>query len=485
MKIKSEDRWAEKQFGAAQLNDVRRNRRLVAMAAAAAKRPSGRVSVVFDRDEERAGAYDFLENPAVRTDALAAVLFNATVEQARRDKCERVYVVIDGSSLTLTDEADSRGLGPIGSPNRVASGLQVMNALAVSDDGVTLGLIDQIYWRRDAVELMPKNERTARNQKRPFEDKECANFVRAAENAVGRLASAKIRACIVIDREADNADILFALGRLDCDFIIRSKWDRRVEKEDKPTLRESLENQPILALHDVEVGRVGRRAARTATVQIRSERVTFNIRKNGSTRESGRLSLTAVWVKEVGSTDKDALDWLLVTNLPVAAHEEATKIVDGYRKRWRVEEFHRTWKQGHCKVEETQLQSVEALTKWTTILAAVAVRIERLKLLARNTPDAPATIELSADEITVLKRDQASRGVTKKRVVPKKPTIAEATRWIAELGGWIDQKGNGPPGSTTIGRGLERLSHMTYALRLRKSAKSLKRTIRLESKGKP
>jgi hypothetical protein len=49
------------------------------------------------------------------------------------------------------------------------------------------------------------------------------------------------------------------------------------------------------------------------------------------------------------------------------------------------------------------------------------MRIERLKYLARTTPDAPATIELSADEIAALKRDQASRGVKKKRVIPASP----------------------------------------------------------------
>ncbi len=73
-----------------------------------------------------------------------------------------------------------------------------------------------------------------------------------------------------------------------------------------------------------------------------------------------------------------------------------------------------------------------------------ATRIERLKYLSRNQPELPATLELSADEIEVLKRDQASRGVKEKRVVPASPTLADVTRWIAELGGWIDRKGNGP-----------------------------------------
>jgi hypothetical protein len=484
MQKQSASRWAEENFGGAQLNDVRRGRRLVMMAAGMAHRPKGTVAAVFDRDEERAGAYDFLENPAIKADAIAKVLFEATAERARGN--ESVFVIVDGTALTLADDAEKRALGRVGSPNRAARGLQVMNAYAVASNGVPLGLVDQIFWARDDLEVMSKDERTKRNQKRPFEEKECANFVRAAQNAIDRLAKVKTRACIVIDREADNSDILFALGRLECDFIVRSKYDRRVAAPSRLTLRETLEKAPLLGGHDVEVRRTGQRPARSARVELRSHRVEFNIRKGDDTsRESGRLELTAVSLMEVGSAEKDRLDWLLFTNLSVATRPGAQAIVDAYRNRWRIEEFHRTWKQGGCNVEDAQLHSFEALRKWATVLAAVATRIERLKYGSRNTPDASASTELSADEIEVLKRDQRSRGVKRKRVVPSAPTIADVTRWIAQLGGWIDQKGNGPPGSITLGRGLERLSHLTAAHHSRKSVKSREPRSRLGSKGKP
>lgn len=96
--------------------------------------------------------------------------------------------------------------------------------------------------------------------------------------------------------------------------------------------------------------------------------------------------------------------------------------------------------------------------------------------MRRTTPDAPASVELSDEEISVLKRDQESRGVKKKRVVPEHPTLKDVTRWLGQLGGWIDQKGNGELGATTIGRGLERLPHLVYAFR-EKVAKRRKATI--------
>jgi hypothetical protein len=50
-----------------------------------------------------------------------------------------VYVIVDGTALTLTDEGEKRELGRVGSPNRAARGLQVMNAFAATTDGVPLG----------------------------------------------------------------------------------------------------------------------------------------------------------------------------------------------------------------------------------------------------------------------------------------------------------------------------------------------------------
>ena len=129
----------------------------------------------------------------------------------------------------------------------------------------------------------------------------------------------------------------------------------------------------------------------------------------------------------------------------------------GYTQRWRVEEFHKTWKSGACKVEESQLRSQQAVTLWATMLAAVAARIERIKYLARSSPDQPATVELSNHEIRAL--ILLMRGITmRNETIPDTtPTIGQATEWIARLGGYTGKSSGGPPGSITIRRGLEKV----------------------------
>src|SRR5687767_6230518 len=147
MRGSSAREWAIKEFGAAELGDIRNTRRLVDMAEAAASRPSGKVAAVFNRSREREAAYDLLENPRFEAEAIAASIYAATLERCRG--IPEVFIVIDGSALTLTDTTLSKDFGPIGSANRPARGLRVMTALAVSSDGIPLGLLEQMYWARE------------------------------------------------------------------------------------------------------------------------------------------------------------------------------------------------------------------------------------------------------------------------------------------------------------------------------------------------
>jgi hypothetical protein len=132
-------------------------------------------------------------------------------------------------------------------------------------------------------------------------------------------------------------------------------------------------------------------------------------------------------------------------------------VVFGYTQRWRIEDFHRAWKRGICNVEDTRLRARAHVIKWASVLAAVAVRAERLKHLSREQPARPASDELSKieiDALLLLKRRNRKRT----EVIPDTiPDLETATRWIAELGGYTGKSSGGPPGATTIARGLERL----------------------------
>jgi hypothetical protein len=191
-------------------------------------------------------------------------------------------------------------------------------------------------------------------------------------------------------------------------------------------------------------------------MSVRVAQVTL-VLKNKRTGSKRSLTLTAVLTRETSPvpTGEHALDWLLLTNAVVTRLADAQQVIYGYTQRWRIEDFHKTWKSGACNVEHTQLRSTQAVMTWASILAVVATRIERLKLLSRTQPQLPASMELSNYEIRALLHLRQEINHRAEIGLDDMPTIGQATVWIAELGGYTGKSSGGPPGSITLRRGLE------------------------------
>lgn len=449
-----ESAWAQEQFGRTDLGDARRTARLVRMATSAARAPAGTVTAVFDDDAERQGAYDFLESPRIAAEALERGVGEAAARRCGEES--RVFVAVDGSSLTFVDKTGERGLGAVGTYVAGASGLKVITALALSDCGVPIGVVRQVTWRRPAQR--PTNRRAARQ--RPVDKKETRHWLAAVKDTAERMVKtgSKTRMTYLIDREGDSAAMLTTLVGTAHDFIVRGNWDREVATDDgRPwKVRNLFAYRRPLGAYDLPVSARPGRSARTAHIEVGAAQVTLSVKDPTRGGEVVEMGLAAVRAQEIGTTPhgEEPIDWLLLTSLPARTEKEARAIVTAYTFRWRIEEFHRAWKSGRCNVEESQLRSIEALQKWALVLATVAVRIERMKLLSRANPDASATDAFSDSEIQaiiILKRRTG-------RTIPDDiPTVAQATIWLAELGGYTGKSSGGPPGTVTLARGLLRV----------------------------
>ena len=86
----------------------------------------------------------------------------------------------------------------------------------------------------------------------------------------------------------------------------------------------------------------------------------------------------------------------------------------------------------------------------------------RLTYLARVEPQAAASKEFSPEELEVLQAERDRRG---KGALGPLRTIAEAVRVVAQLGGHLGRKGDGPPGLKVLWRGLKALHHMVLGFR--------------------
>jgi hypothetical protein len=440
--------WAYETFGELEAGDRRRTRRVVALAAGVAMRAAGTVTDVFDDAADREGAYRLLSNEAVSPRAVIDAMCNASASQCAGQR--RVFVAVDGSSLSLHDTKGIRGLGGVGAWKDYGRGLHVVTALALQDDGTVIGVCAQHWWAR--TERSPKRP----CNKRKLEEKE-TRFSRAALiDAVDRLREQALEtlAVTVMDRGFDCWPVLLT-AQDGAHFIVRAKYNRRLV--DRPRggrryLHQALASQDVRGTYEVQVPVRGGRPRRVARMQLRYAPVTLRLPVTRKRRV--HVTLNAVLAQEVRGPRGEALSWMLLTTEPIDTVEQAVALVRAYTFRWRIEELHRMWKRGGCNVEDTQLRSRDAIVKWATLHCAVAARALRLTQLARTQPEVPATTEFSQAEIDaaiVLRRKRT------KHTLGDVPSLGEMVRMVADLGGYTGKSSGGPPGATVIGRGLERV----------------------------
>lgn len=337
--------------------------------------------------------------------------------------------------------------------------MKVINALAVSQLGVPLGLSAQVWWARSSDRRAKGKHR---DQKKP-EEKEIGRWLDAMEQTrqVMRLHAPGVRLWFQLDREGDAWPVLDQADKGEHWFTIRGNHNRRVTLPDgrQTYLREVLSAQPEMTRYKLPVTAGPRRSERIANMVVRTCAATLDFRDKRTKRHFPK-TVNVVLAREEDTTPpgEKPIEWMLLTNRPIDHKEHLEQIVFGYAQRWRIEDFHRTWKSGACCVEESQLRSKESIVKWATILAAVAVRIERIKLLSRKEPERPATDEykpLEIRAITLLRFGKSS----KQRLADSAPlTLAQATLWVAQLGGYTGKSSGGPPGSIVLARGLKEVA---------------------------
>ena len=461
MKHASAMDWAHEEFGAIQVEDSRWRARLELIGAQVARRPGGKVSEVFGNDAERQGAYGLIESNGVSAAQVGVAMFEACARRCARE--EFVFCAVDGTSLTLTDRGRAKNFGSIGTRSQGARGLKAINALAMSPKGVPLGLSSQVWWARPA-----QRRKKHRDQLKPA-DKEIGRWTDAMEQSrqVMESQAPGTRLWFQLDREADAWPILEQADKGGHWFTIRGSHDRRVLGQDgeKTRLRALLAQEPEMKRYDLPVSAGRKRTERTANMVIRACRMTLDFRDKRTGRRFPK-AVNVMLAREEKTTPRDEkpIEWLLLTNRPIATAKHLDQIVFGYAQRWKIEEFHRTWKSGACRVEDSQLRSMESVVKWASILAAVAVRIERIKFLSRREPQRPATDEYKPIElraITLLRFGKKGKERFSDTVVP---TLEEATLWVAQLGGYTGKSSGGPPGSIVLARGFKEVAAAVRAL---------------------
>jgi len=437
-----------REFEDVELGDPRREARVLKVVAALAARPHGSFPKVLRTEAELQAGYRLLSNPAVHWKDLLEPHIELTVERCRA--AGLVLALHDTTSVTFKGEGRAEELGEV---ENGASGFFLHASLAVSGDNLRrpLGVLGLHPMVREEKPKLSKSKQVTRSRNKAQEDKESDRWRIAALEAQGRFGD-ETKVIHVMDRESDNFPLMAALKEASCHFVLRAKHDRLLD--DGLKLWESMEVLEGEVLREVPLSerkRINRRFAhparnaRLASLHYRARKVVLPRPPSAQTSVE-RLELSVVHVYEPNPPKgQPAVEWLLLTTEPVTTLEQALQVIDWYRARWVIEEYFKALKTG-CAYEKRQLETLAALLNALALLAPTAWALLRLRSVARDTPDAPATYLFSSAELRLL------RAISQRVKLDAKPTIREAMLAIAGLGGHL--KRNGEPGWQTLGDGF-------------------------------
>ena len=450
--------WAEEEFGSVELFDERLKERLLVIARDFYAQPGELVpQACLGSKAKVKAAYRFFDNRNTDMQGLLQPHIDTTIERIRGHKV--VLAVQDSTTLSYTAHA-SKDMGPINAKWNSALGLMVHDTVAFTEDGVPLGLLDVQCWSRKPEEA----GKGALRHQLPIEEKESMkwlNSYRAVEQAQQLCPETMLIS--VGDREADIYELFEEATGDSCKpkLLVRAMRGRSRTVE-QIELWEKLSQQTVAGVQEVRVPRKGKRRARTAKLAVRFSEIRLDPPK---TKNSVPVSMWAVFAQEIdpGEDVTEPIEWMLLTTVETETFEAACKRIAWYSKRWGIEVYHRTLKSG-CRIEDRRLGSTDRLEACLAIDFVVAWRIYWLTKQGRETPNVACDVFLSEDEWHVL------WAYVKKAPPPAEPPpIGQITPMIASLGGYLNRKGDGPPGTTTIWRGLVRLQAMAAGFGLCKT----------------
>lgn len=442
--------WAEEEFGNIDLGDERLSRRLVTIVRDFYARPQASIPQACQTRANTKATYRFFEHPATHMDVLLSQHSIATV-----NRCQKESVVLaaqDTTSLNYSAHPATANLGLIGSRQDGPIGLLVHDTMAFNVEGVPLGLLDVQCWARNPEDFGKK----AKRHTVPIEEKESNKWLKSYEKvAAAQRACPNTTFVSVGDREADIYE-LFALALANQSapkLLVRAKQDRALN-DDQGHLWQHLENLENTGIQELHIPRQRNRQARTAQLEVRFAEIDLKPPKRKQKLAS--VPVWAVLAREINPPENiEPLEWMLLTTCPVTNFDQAVEKLDWYAKRWGIEVYHRTLKSG-CKIEERQLGHAERIEACLAVDMVVAWRIHHLTKLGRETPDVPCTVFFEDGEwkaLTAYIKNDPSPSV-------EPPTLREAIRMVASLGGFLGRKCDGGPGTKSIWLGLQRLDDL-------------------------
>jgi hypothetical protein len=418
------------------------------MQIAAAEEPS--IPFASQDWAQAKAAYRFFSNPRVDEYSILSGHMHCTRERAR---------AVSGPLLILHDTTEisyEGAVGDIGLIGRVGRniicGILMHSSLAVTLQGLPLGLAAVKFWTRSKFKGTNALKRKINPTRVPIEQKESIRWLQNVQQST-QLLDCPDRCIHVGDRESDIYELFCAATKLNTHFLIRTCADRLCG-DGTQTVAQQMATTSSKGLHRVEFrDQHGRVCQALLTLSFRRLRLLPSRAKRSRYPD---LDVTVIHAREkTAPKGRDPIDWKLVTDMPVRTRTEAIEKLRWYALRWKIEVFHHILKSG-CRIEQSRLRTAQRRVNLIAACCIVSWRIFWLTMVCRYAPRAPVAIALTRSEIFILRRASERWKVP----LSRESCLAAYLVGLARLGGYLARAHDPPPGNLVMWRGLRRLSDL-------------------------
>ena len=457
--------WVETEISGCDFGDVRLNRRLGKMLEDLGERPGDSLPTAFQDWANTKAAYRFFDNEAVSEDKILTGHFRSTAQRVQ---------ATDGPILILQDTTDfafkranPEKIGFTGTatgPRQrgewrkkyLVCGMLMHVSLAITPEGLPLGLTAAKFWSRDKFKGTTALKRKVNPTRVPIEEKESMRWLDNLRRST-ELSGAPERCVHIGDRESDIFELYCLAQELGTQFLVRSCVDRLAEDGDTTISRVLADIAPS-GTHNIRF-RDAKGVEQSADLQIKFASMTVRP-PIGKQKKYSRQELQIIHAKEVCPPEGRApICWKLITNLAVKSHDEAVHKLHWYALRWKIETFFKTLKTG-CKVEDVRLTTADRLANCIALCCVVAWRVSWLTMLSREAPETSPAAVFTEAERRMLELATPDR----KQEEPR--NLDFYVKAVARLGGYLDRASDAPPGTTVIWRGFSRLADLVEGARI-------------------
>ena len=459
--------WIDQEVGGCNFGDARLAKRFGKLLGMMSEGIGESVPYACQDWANTKAAYRFFSNDEVSEDQIMAGHFQATRGRLSQAN-QKILMLHDTCEFSFQREKDSK-IGLLGRPScgkgkdgRIkfvtVRGILMHSSLAITLDGLPLGLAAIKFWSRKQFKGCNALKRKINPTRVPIEEKESFRWLENLRQSTA-LASTPGDCVHIGDRESDIFELFSLADELGTYFLVRTCVDRLAE-DAGTTVAAEMKRAPVKGRHRIQ-GRNKQGESYEAELDIKFEQLQV-LPPEGKWKDYSDLTLTVIHALERGTPrGREKIAWKLLTNLPVKTLKAAIEKLNWYALRWKIEVFHKILKSG-CKAEDSKLRSSERLANLIAIFCIIGWRVFWLTMLHRAAPDLPPAMALDTTEICLL--DELVK--TKPGKPHGKSTVSEYIIKIARLGGYLNRTSDPPPGNMVMWRGLSKLNdiHLGFLL---------------------